>query len=145
MTETRYATPQALRQAVRDRLRQLAVQRPDTSPNDLSRQFAYDRLLARVFIADSDRWVLKGAAAMLARLPAAARHSKDVDLYSRHGDLPEAEEALRVAAALDIGDYFRFTLGPARALAQGARAARVPIVAYLGPMEFARKLNRSPR
>jgi hypothetical protein len=137
MTQTRYATPQALRQAVRDRLRELAAQRPNTRPNDLSRQFAYDRLLARVFIADPDRWVLKGAAAMLARLPAAARHSKDVDLYSRHGDLPEAEEALRVTAALDMGDYFRFTLGPARALAQGARATRVPIVASLGPMEFA--------
>jgi Nucleotidyl transferase AbiEii toxin, Type IV TA system len=137
VTERRYATPQALRQAVRDRLRQLARQRPSTRPSDLSRQFAYDRLLARVFVADPDRWVLKGAAAMLARLPAAARHSKDVDLYSRRGDLPEADAALRGAAALDLGDYFRFTLGPARALSQGARATRVPIVAYLGPTEFA--------
>ena len=137
MTETRYATPQALRQAVRDRLRDLAAQRANTRATDLSRQFAYDRLLARVFITDPDRWVLKGAAAMLARLPAAARHSKDVDLYSRHGDLPEAEQALREAAALDLGDYFRFTLGPARVLAQGAQATRVPIVAYLGPTQFA--------
>lgn len=138
MTTIRYASPQALRQAVRDRLRELATQRADARLADLLRQFAYDRLLARVFIADPDRWVLKGAAAMLARLPAGARHSKDVDLYSRRGDLAEAERALRDAAALDLGDYFRFALGPAQALAQGARATRVPIIASLGASEFAR-------
>jgi hypothetical protein len=137
VTNTRLASPQALRQAVTDRLRQLAAQRPDARLSDLLRQFAYDRLLARVFTADPDQWVLKGAAALLARLPAGARHSNDVDLYRRRGDLSEAETALREAAALDIGDYFRFTLGPAQALAQGARATRVPIVAYLGPTEFA--------
>jgi Nucleotidyl transferase AbiEii toxin, Type IV TA system len=136
VTEMRYASPQALRQAVRDRLREIAAGRPNARPNDLPRQFAYDRLLARVFIADPDRWVLKGATAMLARLPAAARHSKDIDLYSRHGDRAEAAESLREAARLDIGDYFRFTLGPARALAQGARATRVRVVAYLGLTEF---------
>lgn len=137
MTNPRYASPQALRQAVTDQLRKLAAQRPDARLSDLLRQFAYDRLLARVFTADPDQWVLKGAAAMLARLPAGARHSNDVDLYRRDGDLSEAETALREAAALDIGDYFRFTLGPAQALTQGARATRVPIIAYLGPTEFA--------
>ena len=34
----------------------------------LLRQFAYDRLLCRVFSAEPERWVLKGATAMLARL-----------------------------------------------------------------------------
>jgi Nucleotidyl transferase AbiEii toxin, Type IV TA system len=137
VTKTRYASPQALRQALKGRLRELAAQRPDARIGDLQRQFAYDRLLARVFGADPDRWVLKGAAAMLARLPTAARHSKDVDLYSRHGDLLEAERALREAATLEIGDYFRFTLSPGQPLTQGARAMRVPIIAYLGPTEFA--------
>lgn len=133
MTEPRYATPQALRRAVTDRLRELAAQRPGSSLSDLLRQFAYDRLLARVFGADPERWILKGAAAMLARLPAAARHSKDIDLYSRHGDLSDAEAALRHAAAIDLRDHFRFTLGPARPLTQGAKAMRVPVTAYLGP------------
>lgn len=85
MTEPRYASPQALRQAVTDRLRTFAAQTPGTTLSDLQRRFAYDRLLARVFTADPDHWVLKGAAAMLARLPTAARHSKDIDLYSTSG------------------------------------------------------------
>jgi hypothetical protein len=136
--EPRYATPQALRQAVTARLRTLAAQRPGTTPGDLQRRFAYDRLLARVFTADADIWVLKGAAAMLARLPTAARHSKDIDLYRRHGDLSEAHEALAAAAALDLADHFRFNLGTVQPLTQGARALRVPITAYLGVTEFAR-------
>lgn len=74
---------------------------------------------------------------MLARLPTAARHSKDIDLYRTHGNLAEAHQALAAAAALNLGDYFRFTLGPAQPLTQGARALRVPIAAYLGPTEFA--------
>ncbi|MFI4978492.1 MAG: nucleotidyl transferase AbiEii/AbiGii toxin family protein [Solirubrobacterales bacterium] len=137
MSERRYASPQALRRAVTDRLRELAGQRSGARLGDLMHQFAYDRLLARVFTADADRWVLKGAAAMLARLPAAARHSNDIDLYSQTGDLAEAERALRRAAAVDLCDYFRFVLGPARSLKQEAKAMRVPITAYLGPTEFA--------
>jgi Nucleotidyl transferase AbiEii toxin, Type IV TA system len=137
MSEPRYASPRALRRAVTDRLRELAEQRSGARLGDLLRQFAYDRLLARVFTADPDRWVLKGAAAMLARLPAATRHSKDIDLYSQTGDLPEAELALRTAATVDLGDYFRFELGPARPLEQETKAMRVPVTAYLGPTEFA--------
>lgn len=136
MTEPRYATPLALRRGVTDLLRGLADERPGERLSDLLRQFAYDRLLARVFTAEPDGWVLKGAAAMLARLPQ-ARHSKDIDLYSQTGDLAHAERALREAATLDLGDYFRFELGPAERLHQGVDAVRVPITAYLGPTEFA--------
>ena len=67
MTARGYATPQALRQAVTARLRALSVERPETRLGDLLRQFAYDRLLARVFSEHPERWVLKGATAMLAR------------------------------------------------------------------------------
>jgi hypothetical protein len=133
---TRYDNPQALRQAVTDRLRNLARQRPGTQLNDLQRQFAYDRLLSRVFITDPDRWVLKGATAMLARLQGVARHTIDIDL--RHlGDLHEAEEALRRAADQDLGDHFRFVLGTGRRLAEAGGALRIPVVAYLGVTTFA--------
>lgn len=138
MTEPRYASPSALRQAVTDRLRNLSIEHPDSRLDDLLRRFAYDRLLARVFTADPERWVLKGAAAMLARLPAAARHSKDVDLYRREGDLSDAENALRQATSIDLKDYFRFELAAAEPIAQGARALRMTATAYLGPTEFAR-------
>src|SRR3954447_15206838 len=93
-----YATPAALRAALTDRLKKLASVSA-FAVTDLQRQFAYDRLLARVFSAtDADRWVLKGAAALLARLDV-ARHSKDIDLsWQSATDLDEAEQALRAAA-----------------------------------------------
>jgi hypothetical protein len=138
MTEPVYGDPRALRQAVTDRLRRLASERGGSQLSDLHRQFAYDRLLTRVFQSDADGWVLKGATAMLARLDGQARHTVDIDLYRRSGGLGEAERALRAAARVDLGDYFRFELRPAEPIAQGGRAVRVPVIAYVGVTEFAR-------
>jgi hypothetical protein len=132
-----YSDPNALRHAVTDRLRPLARER-GTQLSSLQRQFAYDRLLSRIFSAEPERWVLKGATAMLARLGGRARHTRDIDLLSRTGSLDEAEHALRAAAAVDLGDYFSFTLSPGRQIAQGAGATRVDVVASLGLREFAR-------
>jgi hypothetical protein len=138
MTERRYADPGALRKAIADRLRPLARGRPGVQLADLQRQFAYDRLLARVFSAGPETWVLKGAAALLARLGGAARHTLDLDLYRPAGRLDEAESALRAAASLDLGDFFRFTLEPGRRITEGRVTLRVPVTAYLGATEFAR-------
>lgn len=137
MSASSYGDPSALRNAIADRLRPLARNR-GTPLSSLQRQFAYDRLLCRVFSAEPDRWVLKGATAMLARLGANARHTRDIDLFSRTGDLVDAEQALRAAAGLDLDDYFGFTLSPGRRIAQGAGAVRVDIVAFLGLKEFVR-------
>lgn len=138
MTERRYADPAALRRAIADRLRQLVRHRPGAQLADLQRLFAYDRLLARVFGAEPDTWVLKGATALLARLAGAARHTLDVDLYRPDGRLEEAEAALRSAASVDLGDFFRFTLEPGRRIAEGRAILRVPVTVYLGATEFAR-------
>lgn len=137
MSALRYDNPQALRQALADRLRPLAEE-SGAELSALLRQFAYDRLLCRVFSAEPERWILKGATAMLARLEGQARHTLDVDLYRRDGSLAEAERALREAAAVDLGDYFRFTLGPPRQMVQGADAARISVIALLGVTDFAR-------
>ena len=137
MSPSAYPDPHALRSAIADRLRPLARER-SVQLTDLQRQFAYDRLLCRVFSHDPDRWVLKGGTAMLARHGSDARHTRDVDLLSRTGDLHEAEQALRVAAGLDLDDYFAFTLSPGRRIAQGAGALRVRVQADLGLREFAR-------
>jgi len=138
MTERRYADPAALRRAIADRVRQLGRERPGAQLADLQRQFAYDRLLARVFGAEPNTWVLKGATALLARLHGAARHTLDVDLYRPDARLDEAEAALRAAASADLGDFFRFTLEPGRRIAAGRTTLRVPVTAYLGATEFAR-------
>src|SRR5580698_3531354 len=61
-----YASPQSLRQAVTDRLREIATPRGLWTLGELQRQFAYDRLLTLQYVID-DGWVLKGAVALLAR------------------------------------------------------------------------------
>lgn len=136
MTEPRYADPGALRQAIADRLRRVARDRPGAQLSDLQRQFAYDRLLARVFSTEPEAWVLKGATALLARLHGAARHTLDIDHRHRAG-LDLAEAALRAAASADLGDHFRFTLEPGRRIAEGRATLRVPVTAYLGATVFA--------
>jgi hypothetical protein len=136
MSTNPYRDPRAMRNAIADRLRPLAHDRA-VELSSLQRQFAYDRLLCRVFGAEPARWVLKGATAMLARLGADARHTRDIDLLTRVGDLDEAERALHAAAGLDLGDYFTFTLSPGRRIAQGAGAVRVDVVAFLGLDQFA--------
>jgi hypothetical protein len=136
MSANPYRDPRAMRNAIADRLRPLARER-GIQLSSLQRQFAYDRLLSRVFRADAARWVLKGATAMLARLGADARHTRDIDLLTRVGNLDEAERALRSAAAVDLGDYFTFTLNPGRRIAQGAGAVRVDVLAFLGLDKFA--------
>jgi hypothetical protein len=113
--------------------------------DELQRQFAYDRLLARAFSGpDADRWVLKGAGALLARLPD-ARHSRDIDLAygiadGRRVDTDtrvavepgEADEALRSAADRDLGDFFRFEIAKSSPLQEAAKGRRLHVVAYLG-------------
>jgi hypothetical protein len=138
VTRARYPDPEALRRAVTDRLRTLAGDEPGAQLGDLLRQLAYDRLLYRVFTAsDSERWVLKGATALLARLGPAARHTVDVDLFDQAGDLDAAEAALRVAVTTDVGDFFRFTLSPGRSVADRGVGRRVPVTAFLGATRFA--------
>lgn len=136
MSADPYHDPRAMRNAIADRLRPLARDR-GVELSSLQRQFAYDRLLSRVFRTDPNRWVLKGATAMLARLGADARHTRDIDLLSRVGDLDEAERALRRGAGIDLDDYFAFTLSPGRRIVQGAGAVRVDVVAFLGLEKFA--------
>lgn len=136
MSTERYGDPRAMRNAIADRLRPLAREHA-VELSSLQRQFAYDRLLCRVFRTEPDRWVLKGATAMLARLGAGARHTRDIDLLSRAGDLGEAERALRAAAGIDLNDYFAFTLAHGRRIMQGDPAMRIGVVAFLGVERFA--------
>lgn len=70
MTEIkfRYDTPSAFRKALKDRFGQIARADRRYSLDELQRQFAYDRVLARLFSSnDADRWVLKGARQRAAR------------------------------------------------------------------------------
>jgi hypothetical protein len=121
----RYATPQAFRSALTDRLNAIASDGQWTL-HQLQRQVAYDRLLCRLYLAD-DGWIVKGATALLAR-GIGTRATLDVDLY-RKVTQEKAEEDLRRAVQFDAGDWFRFEVG-ARSITESAWT--LPIRAVIG-------------
>jgi hypothetical protein len=93
----------------------------------LQRQIAYDRLLERLYLAD-DQWIVKGATALLAR-DLGVRATIDVDLYRPQAG-QSAEAQLRAAAQRDIGDWFRFDIGPAQPVTAGT-TSRLPVTALV--------------
>lgn len=129
-----YSNPGAFRRALTDRLRTIAAGSRWALPH-LQRQFAYDRLLERLYTID-DGWIVKGAAALLAR-DLGMRATIDVDVYrARAREVAEAE--LREAASRDIGDWFRFEIGARRPVGNGDAGVRLPTTAYVGPTEWAK-------
>lgn len=141
MTEPtfRYTTPTAFRTALKERFGQIARTDRRYRLDELQRQFAYDRALARLFSSpEADHWVLKGAGALLARLTA-ARHSKDLDVFLsvNDADAEDAVNALRTAFQLNLGDHFTFDITRVAPLQEEARGARVHVNARLGPTSFA--------
>jgi len=100
----------------------------------LQRQIAYDRLLERLYLVE-DAWVVKGAIALLAR-GLGVRGTIDVDVY-RPAAREVAEAELRRAAVSDIGDWFRFALGPSRSIADGGAGVRLPVVATIATTPWA--------
>lgn len=86
----RYKTPEAARRAVTDKLRAEAAK--GTWPlDDLQRQYAYDQLVERLYRLD-DRWVIKGATALLARRISVRhyRHRRVPGWRDRRGRAPAA-------------------------------------------------------
>lgn len=135
MAERRsYGSPAAFRRALTDKLKTAAkTSRWDLS--QLQRQMAYDRLLERLYLVN-EGWIVKGATALLAR-DLGVRATIDIDVY-RSIAAEVAERELRDAAAMDIGDWFRFEVGPAQAVRDGAASIRLPVTAYVGATEWAR-------
>jgi hypothetical protein len=134
-----YTTATAFRTALKERFGQIARTDRRYRLHELQRQFAYDRALARLFSSrDAERWVLKGAGALLARL-SAARHSKDVDVFfdATDVDVNDAVTALQAALHLDLGDHFAFDIARIAPLQEEAKGARVHVNARLGPTLFA--------
>ncbi len=133
-----YVTAHAFRAALKARFTALAQTGGGFGFNELARQFAYDRALARVFTApDADRWVLKGGGALLTRLEGGARHSKDLDLYftDQGAAADQAVRALRVALARD---HFQFTVTAVDELQEAAKGSRAHVDATLGATRYAR-------
>lgn len=130
--ERRYGNPRDFRRALTDRLKNAAKEGRWTLPQ-LQRQIAYDRLLQRLYLANKG-WVVKGAAALLAR-DIGVRATIDIDVY-RGVAAEVAERDLREAAAQDIGDWFRFEIGPAQPVRDGAVGVRLPVTAFIGATQW---------
>ncbi len=128
-----YETPAAFRRGLTDRLRLLA--NATAWPlAQLQRQFAYDRLLERLYLVNN-AWIVKGATALVAR-GLGVRATIDVDVYRElTRDVAEAE--LREAASHDIGDWFRFELGPGNLMADGGAGVRIPVTAFIAATVWA--------
>ncbi|MGH3026492.1 MAG: nucleotidyl transferase AbiEii/AbiGii toxin family protein, partial [Gaiellaceae bacterium] len=134
MTERRpYASPAAFRRALTDKLAEMA-KTSRWSLAQLQRQIAYDRLLERLYLVNQG-WIVKGATALLAR-DIGVRGSLDIDVY-REVAREVAEVDLRGAVAVDIGDWFRFEIGPSRTVADAAVATRLPVKAFVGNTAWA--------
>jgi len=129
-----YGSPGAFRRALTDKLRALAKESRWELPQ-LQRQMAYDRFLERLYSVD-DGWIVKGAVALLAR-DLGVRASIDIDVY-QEGERATVEAQLRQAAETDLGDWFRFDMGPTQAVSDGAAAVRRPVTAYVGETVWAR-------
>jgi hypothetical protein len=131
-----YAWASDFARALVDRIASAAKSSP-YGVAEIRRQFAYSRLLARVFIHAPDDWVVKGAAGLLARIPGRVRHSIDIDLYFA-GEFDAALGALREATDVDLGDYFTFNIDRGAPLTGVAAGGQLSVTAYLGDKEFER-------
>jgi predicted nucleotidyltransferase component of viral defense system len=105
----RYQNGSAFRRALETRLRDqsLASGLPLVR---LRKMVAFDRMLARLFHSQPDRWVLKGGLALQLRLGARARTTKDIDLLSL-SEPNRVFDSLHEAGALDLRDWFNFEVG----------------------------------
>lgn len=102
----KYSSGAAFRRALEDRLRARSL-KSGVPLIRLRKMVAFDRFLARLFLRQTNNWIVKGGFALQLRLGDRARTTKDIDLLA----LPQKQEiypALRQASVLDLGDWFLF-------------------------------------
>ena len=117
MPRKAYATAQALRTAVETRFMAIS-QRESADIMRLRRQFAFDRLLSRIFQDKAGSIFLKGGYALELRIQN-ARATVDIDLSVKKGrggrSSPAAiRDFLQEKASLDLGDHLIYTVGTQR-------------------------------
>jgi hypothetical protein len=127
----RYATANAFRRALEDRLKSEAKAR-GRSLEELRREFLFQRFLALIFSVPDIQWVLKGGAGLLMRLTE-ARFSKDLDLLHM-GKLPPdaAISELRELTAPRDGDHLTFVIEDGVAYSRTNPVVEISVTAYIG-------------
>jgi predicted nucleotidyltransferase component of viral defense system len=114
--QKKYVSPAAMRTALEERLNRTGREN-NQDIQRLRRQVAFDRFLARIFSSqESKRFVLKGGYALELRMQN-ARTTKDIDICvnDRKGSITGDKESLlvmiRQAAAINLGEFFEYTIG----------------------------------
>lgn len=146
-----YDSPQALRAALEQRLRNRSLE--SGIPIDrLRRRVMFERLVSRLERAEPGAWVLKGGMALEVRLGDDARLTKDVDLGLREDTTDAALLRERLIDALDDdvdGDGFVFLVRPVGQMAEdgaGHLSWRAPVQINLAGLSFGSiKVDISPR
>ena len=141
-----YSTAGAFRKALEERLKKTS-QADQIDLNRLRRHISFDRLLARLFRAQTPPWVLKGGYALELRFKA-ARSTVDIDLTllripvvaGSDSATKIVREMLQRAADADLGDWFEYKIGPPILDLDAAPygGARYPIEARMDARIFAR-------
>lgn len=146
-----YQTPQALRAALEQRLLSQS-EATGVALDRLRRRVVFERVVARLHIAEPGRWVLKGGMALEVRLADRARLTKDIDLGLRETveDQRELHERPVEALAADAyADWFVVDVEPLRRLMEdgvGPVTWRTTVDARLAAKPFGRvRLDISPR
>jgi hypothetical protein len=146
-TPRKYSNAGAFRRALEERLKS-SSQADQVDVNRLRRQVSFDRLLARLFHQEPVPWVLKGGYAMELRFTA-ARSTVDIDLTLQRVSAETTEsggtnrlvrEMLQDAAAIPLGDWFEYRIGPPVLDLDAAPygGARYPVEARMDARIFAR-------
>lgn len=141
-----YSTAGAFRKALEERLKRIS-QADRIDLNRVRRHVSFDRLLARLFRAQTPPWALKGGYALELRFKA-ARSTVDIDLtLQRIPAMADGESASRIvremlqsAADIPLGDWFEYQIGPPILDLDAAPygGARYPVEARMDARIFAR-------
>jgi hypothetical protein len=131
----RYHDASAFRASLDDRIKNTS--RQTGTPHDrLRKNVAFHRLVARFIATDDDRWALKGGVALLWRVAADVRTTRDVDA-NWSGTSEDLEVFLDEIVGRDVGDWFAFEIGPPRPLSGETEGGfRFGVTARLAGREF---------
>jgi Nucleotidyl transferase AbiEii toxin, Type IV TA system len=130
-----YMTPAAFRNALESRLKNAARER-SFGTTRLRKVVTFDRFLARLVAVASDRWLLKGGAALDFRLKNRARTTVDLDIAFL-AEQVQVDADVIAATRADLGDYFTFDAERVPVpIDQEDAAASFRVRAYIGGRLF---------
>jgi hypothetical protein len=132
----RYTTAGAFRTALEQRLSSIG-DKTGVPLVRLRKLIVFDRLVARLTVAAPNRWVVKGAVALLFRIGPEFRTTKDMDL-ARQDNEEAATGDLIAVQSIDLGDYFTFAIERTKKLdsLSDATAVRYHVTAELAGRTF---------